>query len=165
MLRRPCRLARWKTWLSITFAASQPTTICDETCCNNHNRPANVSLKNLRCSNRIFGTSSLGTTALVEAETIRQGRITEFDVKAAFADFENVSGILKTLEKSKVLRLLIQRIEFNPSDALAIQFEEMLQAGEVSDATELVSLYNVTQPRMSQIRALSLLAPTSKKRS
>jgi len=43
--------------------------------------------------------------------------------------------------------------------ALAIQFEEMLQTGEVTDATELASLYNVTQPRMSQIRALTLLAP------
>lgn len=43
--------------------------------------------------------------------------------------------------------------------ALAIQFEEMLQTGEVPDATELASLYNVTQPRMSQIRALTLLAP------
>ncbi len=43
--------------------------------------------------------------------------------------------------------------------ALAIKFDEMLRSGEVTDATELASLYNVTQPRMSQIRAMALLAP------
>ncbi len=43
--------------------------------------------------------------------------------------------------------------------ALAIQFDEMIRSGEAKDATELAILYDVTQPRMSQIRALSLLAP------
>jgi hypothetical protein len=43
--------------------------------------------------------------------------------------------------------------------ALALQFEEMLQKGEVSDGYELASLYKVSQPRMSQILALALLAP------
>lgn len=43
--------------------------------------------------------------------------------------------------------------------ALAIRFDEMIRSGEAKDATELAILYDVTQPRMSQIRALSLLAP------
>lgn len=43
--------------------------------------------------------------------------------------------------------------------ALSIQFDEMLRTGEVNDATELAAMHNVTQPRMSQIRALALLAP------
>ena len=43
--------------------------------------------------------------------------------------------------------------------ALAIQFDAMIQRGEVSDATELAILYDITQPRMSQIRAMTLLAP------
>ncbi len=42
---------------------------------------------------------------------------------------------------------------------LAIQFDEMIRTAEAKDATELAILYDVTQPRMSQIRALSLLAP------
>ena len=43
--------------------------------------------------------------------------------------------------------------------ALAIQFDEMIRRGEVRDATELAMLYDITQPRMSQIRAMTLLAP------
>ncbi|WP_413431520.1 hypothetical protein [Crateriforma spongiae] len=43
--------------------------------------------------------------------------------------------------------------------ALAIQFEEMLRNGEAKDATELAIAYSITQPRMSQIRSLTLLAP------
>ena len=43
--------------------------------------------------------------------------------------------------------------------ALAIQFDEMIRTGEARDATELAILYDITQPRMSQIRALALLAP------
>lgn len=43
--------------------------------------------------------------------------------------------------------------------ALAIQFDEMIRRGEVQDATELAILYDITQPRMSQIRAMTLLAP------
>src|SRR6056297_860227 len=43
--------------------------------------------------------------------------------------------------------------------ALAIQFDEMIRRGEVGDATELAMLYDITQPRMSQIRAMTLLAP------
>jgi hypothetical protein len=43
--------------------------------------------------------------------------------------------------------------------ALAIKFDDMIRTGEAKDATELAILYDITQPRMSQIRALSLLAP------
>lgn len=43
--------------------------------------------------------------------------------------------------------------------ALAIQFDEMIRTGEVKDATELAILYDITQPRMSQIRSLALLVP------
>lgn len=44
--------------------------------------------------------------------------------------------------------------------ALAIQFDEMIRTGEARDATELAMLYDITQPRMSQIRSLALLAPS-----
>lgn len=43
--------------------------------------------------------------------------------------------------------------------AVAIRLERMLQTGEVSDIRELARLGHVTQPRMSQILALTLLAP------
>jgi len=43
--------------------------------------------------------------------------------------------------------------------ALAIRLEQMLRRGEVSDIADLARLNHVTQPRMSQILALTLLAP------
>ena len=43
--------------------------------------------------------------------------------------------------------------------AVAIRLERMLRTGEVSDLTELARLGHVTQPRMSQILNLTLLAP------
>lgn len=43
--------------------------------------------------------------------------------------------------------------------ALAIRLERMLRTGEVPDLTELARLANVTQPRMSQILNLNMLAP------
>lgn len=38
-------------------------------------------------------------------------------MNAAFGDFDNVWKMLTTLEKSKVLQLLIGRIEFDPTDS------------------------------------------------
>lgn len=43
--------------------------------------------------------------------------------------------------------------------AVAIRLEGLLRTGEVSDIPELARLGHVTQPRMSQILALTLLAP------
>ena len=43
--------------------------------------------------------------------------------------------------------------------AVAIRLERMLRTGEVADLTELARLGHVTQPRMSQILNLTLLAP------
>jgi len=43
--------------------------------------------------------------------------------------------------------------------AVAIRLERMLRTGEVADVTELARLGHVTQPRMSQILNLTLLAP------
>lgn len=43
--------------------------------------------------------------------------------------------------------------------ALAIKLERMLRAGEVPDVTELARITHVTQPRMSQILNLAMLAP------
>ena len=43
--------------------------------------------------------------------------------------------------------------------ALAIRLDRLLQTGEVSDIMELARLGHVTQPRMSQILNLTLLAP------
>lgn len=43
--------------------------------------------------------------------------------------------------------------------AVAIRLERMLLTGEVSDLSELARLAHVTQPRMSQILNLTLLAP------
>ncbi len=52
-----------------------------------------------------------------EAEAIRTGQLTEFDVNAAFADFDNVWDALTTLEKSKVIKLLIERVSFDATDS------------------------------------------------
>jgi hypothetical protein len=43
--------------------------------------------------------------------------------------------------------------------AVAIRLERMLRTGEVANLTELARLGHVTQPRMSQILNLTLLAP------
>lgn len=43
--------------------------------------------------------------------------------------------------------------------AVAIRLDGLLRTGEVSDIPELARLGHVTQPRMSQILALTLLAP------
>lgn len=43
--------------------------------------------------------------------------------------------------------------------AVAIRLDGLLRSGEVGDLTELARLSHVTQPRMSQILNLALLAP------
>jgi len=43
--------------------------------------------------------------------------------------------------------------------ALALQFEKMLQNGEVSDQSSLACTVQITQPRMTQIMNLLHLAP------
>jgi hypothetical protein len=43
--------------------------------------------------------------------------------------------------------------------ALAIRFQEMLRTGEATDMIELARRSKVSQPRISQILALNLLAP------
>jgi len=43
--------------------------------------------------------------------------------------------------------------------ALAIHFDRLLRSGEIADVNELAQLCHVTQPRISQILALNMLAP------
>ena len=43
--------------------------------------------------------------------------------------------------------------------ALAIRFDQLLCDGQVADQSELARLANVSQPRMTQIMNLNLLAP------
>ena len=43
--------------------------------------------------------------------------------------------------------------------ALAIRYDKKLRAGEITDAATLAMLSHVTQPRMTQILSLTLLAP------
>lgn len=43
--------------------------------------------------------------------------------------------------------------------ALSIRFDTMLREGEVADVATLAMLSHITQPRMSQILSLALLAP------
>ncbi|MCO6435717.1 MAG: hypothetical protein J5J06_01355 [Phycisphaerae bacterium] len=43
--------------------------------------------------------------------------------------------------------------------ALAIHFDRLIREGKVSDLSELARLAHVTQPRMTQIMNLNLLAP------
>ena len=43
--------------------------------------------------------------------------------------------------------------------ALAIRFERLLRTGEISNVMELARLGHITQPRVSQILNLTLLAP------
>jgi len=56
-----------------------------------------------------------------------------------------------------VLHPKIQRI--TRLMALAIRFDEMVRAGEATDMIDLARRAKVSQPRMSQIMALNLLAP------
>lgn len=55
------------------------------------------------------------------------------------------------------LRPKIQRI--SRLMALAIRFDEMIRSGEATDMIDLARRAKVSQPRMSQIMALNLLAP------
>ncbi len=43
--------------------------------------------------------------------------------------------------------------------ALAIHFDRLLRSGEIADVNELAEFCHVTQPRISQILALNMLAP------
>ena len=56
-----------------------------------------------------------------------------------------------------VLRPKLQRI--TRLMALAIRFDEMIRTNEANDLVELARRAKVSQPRMSQIMALNLLAP------
>ena len=66
-------------------------------------------------------------------------RISQTDVDAAFADFDNVWNALSSREQAQVLALLIDRVEFDPDDStLAITFHpsaiRTLAQGSVEDA-------------------------------
>ncbi len=66
-------------------------------------------------------------------------RISQADVDAAFADFDNVWNALSSREQAQVLALLIDRVEFDPVDStLAITFHpsaiRTLAQGSVEDA-------------------------------
>jgi hypothetical protein len=43
--------------------------------------------------------------------------------------------------------------------ALAIRFEELLRSGKARDLNHLAAVSNVSQPRISQILSLTMLAP------
>lgn len=64
----------------------------------------------------------------------------------------NWEGNSNSVERGRVPR--ISRLM-----ALAIRLERLLLSGEVSDVSELARLSHVSQPRMSQILNLALLAP------
>jgi site-specific DNA recombinase len=66
-------------------------------------------------------------------------RISQEDVDAAFADFDNVWNALSSREQAQVLALLVARVEFDPADStLAITFHpsaiRTLAQGSVEDA-------------------------------
>lgn len=56
-------------------------------------------------------------TVRSELESFKDQRFTEQDVNAAFADFDNIWGSLTTVEKTEVLQLLIERVEFDAEDS------------------------------------------------
>ncbi|GIX04597.1 MAG: cassette chromosome recombinase B [Planctomycetaceae bacterium] len=75
-------------------------------------------------------------TRIAEVET---QRISQADVDAAFADFDNVWNALSSREQAQVLALLVARVEFDPADStLAITFHpsaiRTLAQGSVEDA-------------------------------
>jgi hypothetical protein len=43
--------------------------------------------------------------------------------------------------------------------AIAIQFDKMLRSGEASDTLHLAELHSISQPRVTQIMNMALLAP------
>lgn len=66
-------------------------------------------------------------------------RISQSDVSAAFADFDNVWNALSSREQARVLALLVARVEFDPADStIAISFHpsaiRTLAEGNVEDA-------------------------------
>lgn len=66
-------------------------------------------------------------------------RISQADLDAAFADFDNVWNALSSREQAQVLALLVARVEFDPADStLAITFHpsaiRTLAQGSVEDA-------------------------------
>lgn len=52
-----------------------------------------------------------------EAEMLRSQQITDYDINAAFGDFDNVWGSLMTQEKTQVLRLLVRRVQFDVNES------------------------------------------------
>jgi len=94
------------------------------------------------------------------ADEVRQKRIDEQDIAAAFADFDNIWNALNTREPNESTIANKGRIpRVRRLVALAIKLDAMLRSGEASDATELAELSHISQPRMSQILSLTLLAP------
>ena len=68
---------------------------------------------------------------------------------SAIAEFESDDGTPVPPKRHRVTKLM----------ALAIRFQEMLRTGEAYDLTDLARIGKVSQPRMSQIMGLNLLAP------
>lgn len=65
------------------------------------------------------------------------------------------------MNREVVLRPKLQRI--TRLMALAIRFDEMIRTNEANDLVDLARRAKVSQPRMSQIMALNLLAPDIQK--
>ncbi len=60
---------------------------------------------------------------------------------------------------SRIEKRLVVTRQMQPIMALAIHCDQMIREGKVANQTELARLLHVTQPRMTQIMNLLLLAP------
>ncbi|TWU54802.1 hypothetical protein Poly51_35210 [Rubripirellula tenax] len=82
----------------------------------------------------------------LNVQIVARGRKT---IRPHDANSDNVSKPKPPARIPRIARLM----------ALAIHYQEMLRTGEATDMIELSRRAKVSQPRMSQIMALNLLAP------
>ena len=66
---------------------------------------------------QVAGTETTLAAVNDEIERLQGERISERDVNAAFADFDNVWNALSALEKWQVLTLIVARVEYDATDS------------------------------------------------
>jgi hypothetical protein len=69
------------------------------------------------------------------------------------------AGVLQRQERTELKQPIAAVPRISKLMALAIHFDRLLRSGEIADVNELAELCHVTQPRISQILALNMLAP------
>lgn len=66
---------------------------------------------------RVAASERSLATVRGDVEALRDRRFSEHDINAAFGDFDNVWNALTVQEKTQVLQLLVERVEFDSDDS------------------------------------------------